>query len=172
MLAMINSSRYHGSRRERSLDLPRRIRGFKGQVGAASWEMARLPPVPSTRRSTGSGGEVPARDRRGRQYGLLLDPTDRQYACTDLVDRAVGLPESPDIVAMAPILMSCNLRRSGAPRAVGRGAADHHPRQSPPPHGSGEHDDASYVPAMRKSAVAGDCLESGAAARCGTRLGR
>lgn len=91
-------------------------------------------------------------------------PTDRQYACEDLVDRAVGYGltghsvDGTDMLACAEVI-------GGAVEAARNGAGPQLVvakllRLS----GHGEHDDGSYVPeAVRQGPYGRDCLEVGKA---------
>ena len=87
-------------------------------------------------------------------------PTSRQFACADLLDRAAGYGfagcevDGTDLAACLGVIQS----------AVARARAGKGPQMVVARllrlTGHGEHDDASYVdPALRASAVGGDCLK-------------
>jgi TPP-dependent pyruvate/acetoin dehydrogenase alpha subunit len=141
--------------------LSRRLRGIPGQVGAAC--------VGDGATSTGAFHEamnqaavekLPLVVAVANNQFAYSTPTDRQYACADLVDRAAGygvmgyrcdgtdLEECLDTFGEAVR----RARRGDGPQLVVGSLL----RLS----GHGEHDDASYVPAsVRKSSLAGDCIE-------------
>jgi pyruvate dehydrogenase E1 component alpha subunit/2-oxoisovalerate dehydrogenase E1 component alpha subunit len=141
--------------------LARRLRGISGQVGAAC--------VGDGATSTGSFHEamnqaavekLPLVVAVANNQFAYSTPTDRQYACADLVDRAAGYG------VMGYRCDGTNLEECLATfgEAVRRAREGEGPqlvvgtllRLS----GHGEHDDASYVPAsVRKSALAADCIE-------------
>jgi len=141
--------------------LSRRLRGIKGQVGATC--------VGDGATSTGSFHEalnqaavekLPLVVAVANNQFAYSTSTDRQYACADLVDRAIGYG------VMGYRCDGTNLEECLAVfgEAVSRARAGDGPQMVVGSllrlSGHGEHDDASYVPAtMRKSALAGDCLE-------------
>jgi TPP-dependent pyruvate/acetoin dehydrogenase alpha subunit len=89
-------------------------------------------------------------------------PTQRQYACNDLVDRALGYGvRGHRIDATDPLACVTVMREAFARARAGEGpqlVVGNLLRLA----GHGEHDDASYVPkAMRDTAEARDCLQVG-----------
>ncbi len=87
-------------------------------------------------------------------------PTDRQFRCRSLVDRAIGygIPghevDGTDLLASLEVISKAvnEARQGGGPQLVVANLL----RLS----GHGEHDDASYVPdEIRKSALGRDCME-------------
>jgi len=142
--------------------LARRIKGcLDGVVGAAS--------VGDGASSTGSFHEamntaavekLPLVVVLTNNQFAYSTPTDRQFACKSLVDRAVGygVPgyevDGTDLTATLRVISEAvrNAREGGGPQLVVANAL----RLS----GHGEHDDASYVPEqLRKSPLGRDCME-------------
>ena len=142
--------------------LARRIKGcLDGVVGAAS--------VGDGASSTGSFHEamntaavekLPLVVVLTNNQFAYSTPTDRQFACKSLVDRAVGygVPgyevDGTDLTATLRVISEAvhNAREGGGPQLVVANAL----RLS----GHGEHDDASYVPEqLRKSPVGRDCMD-------------
>jgi len=98
----------------------------------------------------------------GNNQFAYSTPTDRQFACADLLDRAKGYGvgghsvDGTDMLACAQVIgRAVTLAREGAgPQMVVARLL----RLS----GHGEHDDGSYVPgALRGSHLGRDCLENG-----------
>ncbi|WP_367874089.1 thiamine pyrophosphate-dependent dehydrogenase E1 component subunit alpha [Luteolibacter sp. Populi] len=98
----------------------------------------------------------------GNNQFAYSTPTDRQFACTDLLDRAKGYGigghsvDGTDLLACAKVIhRAVTLAREGAgPQMVVARLL----RLS----GHGEHDDGSYVPPLMRAGHLGrDCLETG-----------
>lgn len=98
----------------------------------------------------------------GNNQFAYSTPTDRQFACADLLDRAKGYGvgghsvDGTDLLACADVIgRAVRLaREGGGPQMVVARLL----RLS----GHGEHDDGSYVPgALRDSHLGRDCLENG-----------
>jgi pyruvate dehydrogenase E1 component alpha subunit/2-oxoisovalerate dehydrogenase E1 component alpha subunit len=87
-------------------------------------------------------------------------PTDRQYACQNLVDRAVGYGVEGSVADGTDLLESLEVIST----AVRRAREGHGPQLVVPSllrlSGHGEHDDSFYIPEeMRKSHLGRDCLK-------------
>jgi pyruvate dehydrogenase E1 component alpha subunit/2-oxoisovalerate dehydrogenase E1 component alpha subunit len=87
-------------------------------------------------------------------------PTDRQFACADLLDRAAGYGFAGHSVDGTDLASCLSVVQS----AVAAARAGNGPQMIVARllrlTGHGEHDDASYVdPTLRASAVGGDCLK-------------
>jgi pyruvate dehydrogenase E1 component alpha subunit/2-oxoisovalerate dehydrogenase E1 component alpha subunit len=139
----------------------RRFRGVEGTVGAVS--------LGDGATSTGAfheGLNLAAVEKlplvlvvANNQYAYST-PTARQFACEDLVDKAVGYgvaghrADGTDLEACLEVLQRAvtAARNGGGPQLVVASLL----RLV----GHGEHDDASYVdPKLRQQPVGGDCLE-------------
>ena len=140
--------------------IARRFRGITGTVGATC--------IGEGGTSTGAfheGVNLAAVEKlplvvvvANNQYAYST-PTDRQFACRDLVDKAPGYGidrhsvDGTDLAACLAVVGN----------AVARARAGHGPQLVVASLlrlvGHGEHDDASYVdPALRESALGRDCL--------------
>lgn len=144
--------------------LARRLQGkLEGVVGAAS--------VGDGATSTGAfheGLNVAAVEKlplvlllANNQFAYST-PTDRQFACANLVDRAIGYGveghevDGTDLLASLKVISEAveRARDGGGPQLVVANLL----RLS----GHGEHDDASYVPeALKKSPLGRDCMTVG-----------
>ncbi len=141
--------------------LARRFRGQQGTVGAVS--------LGDGATSTGAfheGLNLAAVEKlplvvviANNQYAYST-PTSRQFACHDLVDKAVGYGvaghsvDGTDLAACLQVLAQAveAARRGGGPQLIVASLL----RLA----GHGEHDDASYVdPKLRESELGGDCLK-------------
>jgi pyruvate dehydrogenase E1 component alpha subunit/2-oxoisovalerate dehydrogenase E1 component alpha subunit len=140
--------------------LARRFRGITGTVGATC--------LGEGGTSTGAfheGMNLAAVEKlplvmivANNQYAYST-PTSRQFACRDLVDKAIGYGidgHSVDGTDLAACL-------SVVGKAVDRARSGHGPQLVVASLlrlvGHGEHDDASYIdPALRESALGRDCL--------------
>jgi TPP-dependent pyruvate/acetoin dehydrogenase alpha subunit len=141
--------------------LARRFRGLEGTVGLAS--------LGDGATSTGAfheGLNLAAVEKlplvlviANNQYAYST-PTSRQFACEDLVDKAIGYGiaghsvDGTDLEACLHVLQQAvdTARAGGGPQFVVASLL----RLV----GHGEHDDASYVdPKLRKSQLGADCLE-------------
>ncbi|MDR3405420.1 MAG: thiamine pyrophosphate-dependent dehydrogenase E1 component subunit alpha [Chthoniobacter sp.] len=141
--------------------LARRFRGIEGTVGAVS--------LGDGATSTGAfheGLNMAAVEKlplvlvvANNQYAYST-PTSRQFACEDLVDKAVGYGvaghsvDGTNLEACLTVLQRAvaAARAGGGPQLVVASLL----RLV----GHGEHDDASYVdPKLRKSPLGADCLE-------------
>lgn len=141
--------------------LSRRLRGIGGQVGAAC--------VGDGATSTGAFHEalnqaavekLPLVVAVANNQFAYSTPTSRQFACADLVDRALGYGVAGhrcDGTNLEDCLQTFGeavrrARQGEGPQLVVGSLL----RLS----GHGEHDDAGYVPAaVRKSALAADCID-------------
>jgi len=140
--------------------MARKFRGLTGTVGAAS--------IGEGGTSTGAFHEalnLAAVEKlplvlvvANNQYAYST-PNSRQFACADLIDKAIGYGvdghsvDGTDLVACLAVLGE----------AVARARAGHGPQLVVASllrlAGHGEHDDAGYVdPALRETAVGRDCL--------------
>jgi TPP-dependent pyruvate/acetoin dehydrogenase alpha subunit len=141
--------------------MARRFRGVHGTVGAVS--------LGDGATSTGAfheGLNLAAVERlplvlvvANNQYAYST-PTSRQYACRDLVNKAVGYGvvghsvDGTDLEACLKVLTSAveSARAGGGPQLVVGSLL----RLA----GHGEHDDASYVDSkLKESPLGGDCLK-------------
>jgi len=141
--------------------LARRFRGIEGTVGAVS--------LGDGATSTGAfheGLNLAAVEKlplvlvvANNQYAYST-PTSRQFACDDLVDKAIGYGvaghsvDGTDLEACLAVLhrVVAAARAGGGPQLIVASLL----RLV----GHGEHDDASYVdPKLRKSPLGADCLE-------------
>jgi len=139
----------------------RRMRGIEGSVGAVSYGDGAT--------STGAfheGINLAAVEKlplvvviANNQYAYST-PTSRQFACEDLVDKAVGYGiaghsvDGTDLAACLDVLQRAvdAARAGGGPQLIVASLL----RLV----GHGEHDDASYVdPKLRQSPLGADCLQ-------------
>ena len=88
-------------------------------------------------------------------------PNDRQFACDDLVDKAVGYGVDVAYAWMAPIWrIACNVLSTAVARAREGGGPQMVVGRLLRLCGHGEHDDAHYIDAqLKKSPLGRDCLK-------------
>lgn len=87
-------------------------------------------------------------------------PTNRQYACVDLVDRARGYGVHGSSVDGTDMLACAKVIRAAVQRARNGGGPELIVANLLRLSGHGEHDDASYVPAeVKRGRYSADCVE-------------